>query len=126
VLKKSELNLRFHELANVWLSVYFENDIPPGEYATMQNETHPDHFPSWDAWRGKEWFRRAQEIAQEKRFYHWELEFPEVFMNNRTQFLGNTRGFDVVLGNPPWGASLDSASVCNANTTQIRICKHQF
>ena len=100
VLKESELNLRFHELANVWLSVYFENDVPPGEYATMQNGTHPDHFPSWDAWRGKEWFGRAQEIAQEKRFYHWELEFPEVFYEKGSP-KGNP-GWDAVVGNPPY------------------------
>ncbi|MBE9572179.1 MAG: N-6 DNA methylase, partial [Proteobacteria bacterium] len=99
-LKESELNLRFHELANVWLSVYFENNVPPGEYATMQNETHPDHFPSWDAWRGKEWFRRAQEIAQEKRFYHWELEFPEVFYEKGVP--KENPGWDAVVGNPPY------------------------
>ena len=33
--------------------------------------------------------------AEQNRFFHWPLQFPEVF--NR----GNA-GFDVVLGNPPW------------------------
>src|ERR1019366_7893126 len=35
----------------------------------------------------------AQQIAQERRFFHWHLEFPEVFESD---------GFDIVLGNPPW------------------------
>jgi len=35
----------------------------------------------------------AQELAQRARFFHWHLEFPEVFAS---------QGFDVVLGNPPW------------------------
>jgi hypothetical protein len=35
----------------------------------------------------------AQEVAQRVRFFHWHLEFPEVF---------EASGFDVVLGNPPW------------------------
>lgn len=35
----------------------------------------------------------AQEIAQQFRFFHWHLEFPEVFESG---------GLDVVLGNPPW------------------------
>ena len=35
----------------------------------------------------------AQDIAQQVRFFHWHLEFPEVFENG---------GFEVVLGNPPW------------------------
>ena len=33
--------------------------------------------------------------ADENRFLHWELEFPEIFNYKR-------RGFDVILGNPPW------------------------
>ena len=32
-------------------------------------------------------------ISAEKRFFHWFLEFPEVFSNG---------GFDVILGNPPF------------------------
>ena len=35
----------------------------------------------------------AQALAQELRFFHWPLEFPDVFAAG---------GFDVVLGNPPW------------------------
>jgi hypothetical protein len=37
----------------------------------------------------------AAQIAEERhnRFFHWPLEFPEVFAKN---------GFDCVLGNPPW------------------------
>jgi hypothetical protein len=34
-------------------------------------------------------------LASEKRFFHWELEFPEAFQ-------GEERGFDVVVGNPPY------------------------
>jgi hypothetical protein len=39
--------------------------------------------------------RLTTEIAQKQRFFHWELEFPEVFA-------GSSPGFDCVLGNPPW------------------------
>ncbi len=45
--------------------------------------------------------------AAAKRFFHWELEFPEVFYGPQP---GTTRkierlptaGFDAVIGNPPW------------------------
>ena len=43
----------------------------------------------------KELFEKALKIAEEKRFFHWELEFPEVWQRKN-------RGFDVVLGNPPY------------------------
>ena len=35
----------------------------------------------------------ANQLAKEKRFFHWPLEFPEVFKQG---------GFDCILGNPPW------------------------
>ncbi|NQS74738.1 MAG: N-6 DNA methylase, partial [Methanoculleus sp.] len=35
----------------------------------------------------------VRRIAKEHRFFHWHLEFPEVFADG---------GFDCVLGNPPW------------------------
>ena len=37
----------------------------------------------------------AERIAREKRFFHWELEFPDVFR-------APDSGFDSMLGNPPW------------------------
>ncbi|MDW8221370.1 MAG: N-6 DNA methylase [Gemmatales bacterium] len=35
----------------------------------------------------------ADQLAQRLRFFHWPLEFPDVFLQG---------GFDVVLCNPPW------------------------
>ena len=43
-------------------------------------------------------FKREVDNAAEKyRFFHWCLEFPDIFAIDR----GN-RGFDVMCGNPPW------------------------
>lgn len=33
------------------------------------------------------------ELAEQNRFFHWHLQFPQVFAKG---------GFDIVLGNPPW------------------------
>ena len=38
--------------------------------------------------------RVADEIAQQQRFIHWELEFANLFYERG--------GFDLVIGNPPW------------------------
>ncbi|MBF0415712.1 MAG: N-6 DNA methylase [Magnetococcales bacterium] len=51
---------------------------------------------------------KIQTLAAQYRFFHWHLEFPEVFQppvqgekaDNDT--MGWCGGFDVVLGNPPW------------------------
>lgn len=37
----------------------------------------------------------ARRVAQQQRFFHWELEFPDVFN-------ASSHGFDAILGNPPW------------------------
>ena len=37
----------------------------------------------------------SERIASEMRFFHWELEFPDVFREV-------DYGFDAILGNPPW------------------------
>ena len=36
--------------------------------------------------------------AEQNRFFHWPLQFPEVFNRDKA-------GFDLVLGNPPWEVS---------------------
>ena len=38
----------------------------------------------------------AREVARTQCFFHWELEFPDVFN-------ASFHGFDAVLGNPPMG-----------------------
>lgn len=77
-IKQSELSRRMEELADVWLSTYFGNQVSEDDYFEMQNHIL-EKFPDWSALRSREWFVRAQELAAAKRFFHWELEFPEAF-----------------------------------------------
>jgi hypothetical protein len=47
------------------------------------------------------WLADARASAATRRFFHWPLEFPEVFFGED----GTPRadaGFDAVVGNPPW------------------------
>jgi hypothetical protein len=62
----------------------------------------------------------AQVIALRHQFFHWHLEFPEVYEQG---------GFDCVLGNPPWERTAleeleffaaRSPEVLNASTTALR------
>jgi len=53
--------------------------------------------------------RQLMDLAGRYRFFHWHLEFPEVFATKRslTAFQEDEKGaesrrFDCVLGNPPW------------------------
>lgn len=40
-------------------------------------------------------------LSKKHLFFHYELEFPDVFYNNNGQLKPNS-GFDAVIGNPPW------------------------
>jgi len=56
---------------------------------------------------GQEAVAQTRLVAEEKRFFHWELEFPEVFYGRRTGTQNaverlETAGFDAVIGNPPY------------------------
>jgi hypothetical protein len=103
-LRESELSRRLYELANVWLSTYFGNQVEEIDYEELQNHLSPNRFPDWQDFRGQEWFRRAQALASEKRFFHWELEFPEAFAAKENA------GFDVVIGNPPYSSKLSTGT----------------
>lgn len=39
----------------------------------------------------------VERLAKDFKFFHWQLEFPEVFSREE-------KGFDCILGNPPWEA----------------------
>jgi hypothetical protein len=45
---------------------------------------------------------RGDALAAQYRFFHWDLEFPEVFFDRYGRPLPDGGGFDVVIGNPPY------------------------
>ena len=42
------------------------------------------------------WRDAFAQTRERERFFHWEIEFPEIFVET------DDAGFDAVLGNPPW------------------------
>ncbi|MBQ1076752.1 N-6 DNA methylase [Micromonospora sp. C31] len=48
----------------------------------------------------------AQHLATQYRFFHWHLEFPEIFQVDETTIETTAQGWDggfsCILGNPPW------------------------
>ena len=60
---------------------------------------------AYGVWQGDDLqalFERAQESARQKRFFHWKLEFPEVFIDLTVNAWAKDGGFDAVVGNPPY------------------------
>ncbi|MCR3883675.1 MAG: Eco57I restriction-modification methylase domain-containing protein, partial [Methanothrix sp.] len=97
-------------IANVHTAVYFGGGVEAR--ATPQGTKDADqvyHDLFWAVggdegeWRRKtspRWFSEAQRIAGDKSFFHWELEFPEVFFAGGA--VKESPGWDAVVGNPPY------------------------
>jgi len=104
-----ELRTRFSEkylyLANLGAALYYDlklgGDIwrPIARYAldSTLDESMLQQQQQFDTW-----LDAASTLAAQKRFLHWELEFPDIFFDNTGQPLGDNAGFDVVIGNPPY------------------------
>ena len=45
---------------------------------------------------------QAASLYKSKRFFHWDLEFPEVFIDLDSASWKDNPGFDAVIGNPPY------------------------
>jgi len=71
---------------------HHEYDIPcPSTISRALNEieaSNTDNKPLSESFRIE-----ADKVAKGYRFFHWSVEFPEVFADG---------GFDVMCGNPPW------------------------
>ena len=113
-----QLKAPFEAVANLWTSAYFGNEFINGEYdEALMQIGQPETLMALDA------VQRAQKIAGERRFFHWELAFPEVFYDERGQRLGERAGFDAVVGNPPY---LNVDLVWGKQSTQAEYLKSRY
>jgi len=93
---------KFRAVANCWLAPYFGVPVTPEHYDRAVR-TLRGTDPDWQTLAQEEWFQDAQTVAENKRFFHWELEFPEIFFDARRFKPKDERGFNAVIGNPPYG-----------------------
>jgi Eco57I restriction-modification methylase len=49
----------------------------------------------------RQWLDTTREVARKTTFFHWPLEFADVFYDT-TGAARSRPGFDAVIGNPPW------------------------
>ncbi|MBI3947847.1 MAG: N-6 DNA methylase [Armatimonadetes bacterium] len=92
---------RFRAVANCWLAPYFGVPVSAEQYERAVNALRGTDA-DWEALRGEEWFQQANRTGHERRFFHWELEFPEVLLEPGGWKAGAERGFDAVIANPPY------------------------
>ncbi len=93
--------LRGHRLqADAWCAAFvwpLESGmpLPPTSAVVRSIATQQGSYPDTIA--------TVNALAHQYRFFHWHLEFPEVFLGQgATGDQGWAGGFTCVLGNPPW------------------------
>ncbi|MGB3632597.1 MAG: N-6 DNA methylase, partial [Rubrobacteraceae bacterium] len=97
---REDLTRRYARLADLVTATRFGVEVdqslwqPLADYATSKNVATLPQF--------QRWLDAAHEISAGQRFFHWELEFPEVFFDRHGKPLGEEAGFDAVVGNPPY------------------------
>lgn len=108
---------RFDVLADVYTSHYFDNDYKVDDYnrllqAFKLSEQKEEGDEEWNQVIKEDWVQKATDsldkvyeennISSQKGFFHWKLEFPEVFFDIEEGTEQEDAGFDAVVGNPPY------------------------
>jgi hypothetical protein len=92
---------RWKRVAHLWCAAWFAGgDAPAAAFGSLSDAilTGRGALPSKTA---DAYLDAVDAIAAARRFFHWELEFPEVFFDGDGNRLP-AAGFDAVIGNPPW------------------------
>jgi type I restriction-modification system DNA methylase subunit len=119
-IRDDSLYQRLFEIANVHTAGRFGLDVPEGVYEEMAGAI--DDGDEWEEIRSQDWFASAQATADDQSFFHWELEYPEVFFAEDGEKRDDA-GFDAVVGNPPWVRSIN---LKQANKQNWRYLKQNF
>jgi len=98
-IRDDPLYQRLFEIANVHTAEQFGLDVPEDVYKEMAGAI--DDGDEWEEIQSRDWFASAQATADDQSFFHWELEYPEVFFGEDGEIRADA-GFDAVVGNPPY------------------------
>jgi len=118
-------------MANVRTAEDFGLDVSPerdrNPYEWMASALESDE--QWANVEERDWFRSAQAIAEEQEFFHWKLEFPEVFYDTNGS-LQDSAGYDAVIGNPLYiriqSIRNRSSNLADFYTSQYRAATGNF
>lgn len=113
---------KWKRIADLWCARWFSTDgeVPAAAFAALSDAilTGRGALPKSTAER---YLGESEAIASARRFFHWELEFPEVFFDAGGERLA-APGFDAVIGNPPWDMiRADAGSAANRARARIDI-----
>ena len=87
---------RWKRIADLWCAPWFgagKTELAPAVFSALLDGSLGE--------RALPFLSAASAVAARERFFHWTLEFPEVF-HDVTGLPRPDAGFDAIVGNPPW------------------------
>jgi hypothetical protein len=84
---------KYRTLSDLWTAQHFGLKIDAQIWRSLSDYVLKGVKQLKDA---QKYVEKATEISEQLHFFHWELEFPEVFFEREEP------GFDIVIGNPPY------------------------
>ena len=105
--------------SNIWTAAFFFTYTEENVASAPTSERLQQFFQNPETAYGP-MVEKALALSEEHKFFHWPLEFPDVFEQG---------GFDVMLGNPPWEKirleqqeffSTRNVEIANAKNSSIR------
>jgi hypothetical protein len=110
----------WRRIADLWCASWFAesgDDVPSAAFASLMEAILSGRGPLPTA-TIERYLAAAAAIAETHRFFHWELEFPDVFFDSSGARIPEA-GFDAILGNPPWDMMrADAGSVQQRSATR--------
>ncbi len=110
----------WRRIADAWCAPWFAaRDLPvPAAVFTALADAVRSGRGALPAAVADAYLGRVTQIRDRLRWFHWELEFPEVFFD-RDGARAPDGGFDAVLGNPPWDMLRADPGAPRADTSAI-------
>jgi len=97
---RRQLVEKYGRLADLLTAQHFGVEIPADQWALVVDAVMGRALGLPPALQAV--LARVREIAARERFFHWELEFPELYFDRYGRPLGADGGFEAVIGNPPY------------------------
>jgi len=120
---REKIQLGFAPLADLYAAFIMDPDLQPADYTKLLEWFATDDSPESPPGKLGAIWHYVCNLRRRHKFFHWPLEFPDVFAGE------NNQGFNAIIGNPPWERTAleeleffarSCAEVMTAPTTAIR------
>ena len=91
---------KYGKVADLICARHFGINVANGEWTGLVSALLGNSMTDMAALQ--ELLQQGKDIARREHFFHWELEFPEIYFDRFGRPLYDDGGFDVVVGNPPY------------------------